>query len=180
MLFPEFTQVVFLPSEFILCHHRDGIMWWGRQKQLFSSPCLPVGAMKGGCSAGPRRDWARVLEGCGETGQCSLGEVGGWGSKESLGSPPLGVAHSHPSPAEYVEVLQELQRLESRLQPFLQRYYEVLGSAATTDYNNNVSAARPLAPSASRVERAEIQITLSPQKMTLSATKQVLCRLGSE
>ncbi|XP_034886483.1 large proline-rich protein BAG6 isoform X12 [Mirounga angustirostris] len=46
-------------------------------------------------------------------------------------------APNHPSPAEYVEVLQELQRLESRLQPFLQRYYEVLGAAATTDYNNN-------------------------------------------
>ncbi|PNJ03513.1 BAG6 isoform 2 [Pongo abelii] len=46
-------------------------------------------------------------------------------------------APNHPSPAEYVEVLQELQRLESRLQPFLQRYYEVLGVAATTDYNNN-------------------------------------------
>uniref|UniRef100_A0A8C7BPJ1 Large proline-rich protein BAG6 n=1 Tax=Neovison vison TaxID=452646 RepID=A0A8C7BPJ1_NEOVI len=46
-------------------------------------------------------------------------------------------APNHPSPAEYVEVLQELQRLESRLQPFLQRYYEVLGTAATTDYNNN-------------------------------------------
>ncbi|XP_012928306.1 large proline-rich protein BAG6 isoform X6 [Heterocephalus glaber] len=44
---------------------------------------------------------------------------------------------NHPSPSEYVEVLQELQRLESRLQPFLQRYYEVLGAAATTDYNNN-------------------------------------------
>ncbi|XP_073081319.1 large proline-rich protein BAG6 isoform X8 [Manis javanica] len=46
-------------------------------------------------------------------------------------------APNHPSPAEYVEVLQELQRLENRLQPFLQRYYEVLGAAATTDYNNN-------------------------------------------
>uniref|UniRef100_A0A2K5IGP2 Large proline-rich protein BAG6 n=1 Tax=Colobus angolensis palliatus TaxID=336983 RepID=A0A2K5IGP2_COLAP len=46
-------------------------------------------------------------------------------------------APNHPSPAEYVEVLQELQRLESRLQPFLQRYYEVLSAAATTDYNNN-------------------------------------------
>uniref|UniRef100_A0A8C8X0N0 Large proline-rich protein BAG6 n=1 Tax=Panthera leo TaxID=9689 RepID=A0A8C8X0N0_PANLE len=33
-------------------------------------------------------------------------------------------APNHPSPAEYVEVLQELQRLESRLQPFLQRYYQ--------------------------------------------------------
>ncbi|XP_016070847.1 PREDICTED: large proline-rich protein BAG6 [Miniopterus natalensis] len=46
-------------------------------------------------------------------------------------------APNHPSPAEYVEVLQELQRLESRLHPFLQRYYEVLGAAASTDYNNN-------------------------------------------
>ncbi|XP_010608148.1 large proline-rich protein BAG6 [Fukomys damarensis] len=46
-------------------------------------------------------------------------------------------APNHPSPAEYVEVLRELQRLESRLQPFLQRYYEVLGAATTTDYNNN-------------------------------------------
>lgn len=46
-------------------------------------------------------------------------------------------APNHPSPAEYVEVLQELQRLESRLHPFLQRYCEVLGAAASTDYNNN-------------------------------------------
>lgn len=53
-------------------------------------------------------------------------------------------APNHPSPAEYVEVLQELQRLESRLQPFLQRYYEVLGAAASTDYNNNVSPLTPL------------------------------------
>ncbi|XP_051852166.1 large proline-rich protein BAG6 isoform X1 [Antechinus flavipes] len=46
-------------------------------------------------------------------------------------------APNHPSPLEYVEVLQELQRVEGRLQPFLQRYHEILGSAATTDYNNN-------------------------------------------
>lgn len=105
---------------------------------------FPWVQVKDGCSAGPRRDWARGLGGCGETGQCSLGQLGGRGSEDSLGSLRLGVAHSHPSPAEYVEVLQELQRLESRLQPFLQRYYEVLGTAATTDYNNNVSATRPL------------------------------------
>ena len=43
-------------------------------------------------------------------------------------------------------MLQELQRLESRLQPFLQRYYEVLGAAATTDYNNNVSPPTPSPP----------------------------------
>uniref|UniRef100_A0A8C5VPT7 Large proline-rich protein BAG6 n=1 Tax=Microcebus murinus TaxID=30608 RepID=A0A8C5VPT7_MICMU len=46
-------------------------------------------------------------------------------------------APNHPSPVEYVKVLQELQRLESHLQPFLQHYYEVLDTAATTDYNNN-------------------------------------------
>lgn len=54
--------------------------------------------------------------------------------------------HSHPSPAEHVEVLQELQRLQRRLQPFLQRYCEVLGAAATTDYNNNVSFGWPSLP----------------------------------
>ncbi|XP_074188778.1 large proline-rich protein BAG6 isoform X6 [Rhinolophus sinicus] len=52
-------------------------------------------------------------------------------------SAPETSAPNHPSPAEYVEVLQELQRLESRLHPFLQRYCEVLGAAASTDYNNN-------------------------------------------
>lgn len=51
-------------------------------------------------------------------------------------------------------MLQELQRLESRLQPFLQRYYEVLGAAATTDYNNNVSPAPH--PSTPQMEKAEI------------------------
>lgn len=59
-------------------------------------------------------------------------------SEDSLHSQPC-CLHSHPSPAEHVEVLQELQRLQRRLQPFLQRYCEVLGAAATTDYNNNVS-----------------------------------------
>ncbi|XP_070593810.1 large proline-rich protein BAG6 isoform X3 [Erythrolamprus reginae] len=44
---------------------------------------------------------------------------------------------NHPSPGEYVEVLSELRGLESRLQPFLQRYEEVLGTAGTADYNNN-------------------------------------------
>ncbi|XP_004711756.1 large proline-rich protein BAG6 isoform X3 [Echinops telfairi] len=58
-------------------------------------------------------------------------------SPSGLTPAPETNAPNHPSPAEYVEVLQELQRLESRLQPFLQRYYEVLGAAATTDYNNN-------------------------------------------
>ncbi|KAG8127662.1 hypothetical protein E2320_014615 [Naja naja] len=54
--------------------------------------------------------------------------------------PPPGAeaaAPNHPSPGEYVEVLGELRGLESRLQPFLQRYEEVLGTAGTADYNNN-------------------------------------------
>ncbi|KAM3845046.1 LOW QUALITY PROTEIN: large proline-rich protein BAG6 [Vipera latastei] len=54
--------------------------------------------------------------------------------------PPPGAeaaAANHPSPGEYVEVLGELRGLESRLQPFLQRYEEVLGTAGTADYNNN-------------------------------------------
>ncbi|XP_066215822.1 large proline-rich protein BAG6 isoform X13 [Saccopteryx leptura] len=51
--------------------------------------------------------------------------------------PPETNVPNHPSPAEYVEVLQELHRLEGRLHPFLQRYYDVLGAAASTDYNNN-------------------------------------------
>uniref|UniRef100_A0ACB8EFU4 Large proline-rich protein bag6 n=1 Tax=Sphaerodactylus townsendi TaxID=933632 RepID=A0ACB8EFU4_9SAUR len=46
-------------------------------------------------------------------------------------------APNHPSPAEYVEVLRELRGVESRLQPFLQRYEEILGTAGTADYNNN-------------------------------------------
>lgn len=45
---------------------------------------------------------------------------------------------SHPLPGEYVEVLGELRSVESRLQPFLQRYEEILGTAGTADYNNNV------------------------------------------
>ncbi|XP_069630125.1 large proline-rich protein BAG6 [Haliaeetus albicilla] len=46
-------------------------------------------------------------------------------------------AVNHPSPAELVEVLGELRRLEGRLEPFRQRYQEILGSAASADYNNN-------------------------------------------
>ncbi|TFJ96388.1 Large proline-rich protein BAG6 [Platysternon megacephalum] len=46
-------------------------------------------------------------------------------------------APSHPAPAEYVEVLLELRRVEEQLQPFLQRYQEILAMASTTDYNNN-------------------------------------------
>lgn len=65
----------------------------------------------------------------------SLGLAGPWRTAQLTAL----CFRSHPSPAEHVEVLQELQRLQRRLQPFLQRYCEVLGAAATTDYNNNVS-----------------------------------------
>lgn len=67
--------------------------------------------------------------------------------------------HSHPSPAEHVEVLQELQRLQRRLQPFLQRYCEVLGAAATTDYNNNVSLGVAFFPHTWK-QQVEMQIAL--------------------
>uniref|UniRef100_A0A8C3HN95 BCL2-associated athanogene 6 n=1 Tax=Chrysemys picta bellii TaxID=8478 RepID=A0A8C3HN95_CHRPI len=52
-------------------------------------------------------------------------------------SPALGGEWGHPAPAEYVEVLLELRRVEEQLQPFLQRYQEILATASTTDYNNN-------------------------------------------
>ncbi|XP_041068611.1 large proline-rich protein BAG6-like isoform X2 [Carcharodon carcharias] len=45
---------------------------------------------------------------------------------------------NHPSPTEYLEVLTELQRVEARLQPFVQRYQEILSTATTADYNNNI------------------------------------------
>lgn len=64
---------------------------------------------------------------------------GGWQGPWRTAQLTALYSRSHPSPAEHVEVLQELQRLQRRLQPFLQRYCEVLGAAATTDYNNNVS-----------------------------------------
>ncbi|XP_053159566.1 large proline-rich protein BAG6 isoform X2 [Hemicordylus capensis] len=50
---------------------------------------------------------------------------------------PEAAAPNHPSPGEYVEVLGELRGVESRLQPYLQRYEEILGTAGTADYNNN-------------------------------------------
>lgn len=62
-------------------------------------------------------------------------------------------------------MLQELQRLESRLQPFLQRYYEVLGAAATTDYNNNVSPPTP-SPSTPQWGREKCRSPLPPAEGT--------------
>lgn len=45
---------------------------------------------------------------------------------------------SHPSPAEFVEVLSEVRRVEERLRPFLERTHSILGAATSADYNNNV------------------------------------------
>uniref|UniRef100_A0AAR2LWL7 BCL2-associated athanogene 6 n=1 Tax=Pygocentrus nattereri TaxID=42514 RepID=A0AAR2LWL7_PYGNA len=43
----------------------------------------------------------------------------------------------HPSPAELVEMLAELRRVEERMQPFIQRAHAILEAATTADYNNN-------------------------------------------
>ncbi|XP_067221512.1 large proline-rich protein BAG6 isoform X2 [Chanodichthys erythropterus] len=54
---------------------------------------------------------------------------------EGASAPPAGL--SHPSPAEMVEMLTELRRVEERLQPFIQRAHLILEAATTADYNNN-------------------------------------------
>ncbi|XP_075770784.1 LOW QUALITY PROTEIN: large proline-rich protein BAG6, partial [Pelodiscus sinensis] len=46
-------------------------------------------------------------------------------------------APNHPAPGEYVDVLLELRRVEEQLQPFLQRYQDILATASAADYNNN-------------------------------------------
>uniref|UniRef100_A0A674B3U7 BCL2-associated athanogene 6 n=1 Tax=Salmo trutta TaxID=8032 RepID=A0A674B3U7_SALTR len=43
---------------------------------------------------------------------------------------------NHPSPAELVEMLSELRRVEERLQPFVQRTHSILESASTAEYAN--------------------------------------------
>ncbi|XP_014020752.1 large proline-rich protein BAG6 isoform X2 [Salmo salar] len=43
---------------------------------------------------------------------------------------------NHPSPAELVEMLSELRRVEQRLQPFVQRTHTILESATTAEYAN--------------------------------------------
>ncbi|KAG1952241.1 large proline-rich protein BAG6 isoform X1 [Pimephales promelas] len=54
---------------------------------------------------------------------------------EGAPAPPAGL--NHPSPAEMVEMLAELRRVEERLQPFIQRAHLILEAATTADYNNN-------------------------------------------
>ncbi|MCI4386021.1 hypothetical protein PGIGA_G00057350 [Pangasianodon gigas] len=51
--------------------------------------------------------------------------------------PPPPSGPNHPSPAEMVEMLGELRRVEERLQPFIQRAHSILEAATTADYNNN-------------------------------------------
>ncbi|KAL7832072.1 hypothetical protein AOLI_G00296200 [Acnodon oligacanthus] len=56
---------------------------------------------------------------------------------QTEGTPPPPSGPSHPSPAELVEMLAELRRVEERLQPFIQRAHAILEAATTADYNNN-------------------------------------------
>uniref|UniRef100_A0A3Q3FA93 BCL2 associated athanogene 6, like n=1 Tax=Labrus bergylta TaxID=56723 RepID=A0A3Q3FA93_9LABR len=46
-------------------------------------------------------------------------------------------SRGHPSPAEFVEVLSEVRRVEERLRPFIERTHSILGAATSADYNNN-------------------------------------------
>ncbi|XP_023832348.1 large proline-rich protein BAG6-like isoform X2 [Salvelinus sp. IW2-2015] len=42
---------------------------------------------------------------------------------------------NHPSPAELVEVLSKMRRVEERLRPFIERTQSILGAATSADYN---------------------------------------------
>lgn len=50
---------------------------------------------------------------------------------------PASTGLNHPSPAEFVEVLSEVRRVEERLRPFIERTHSILGAATSADYNNN-------------------------------------------
>ncbi|GAA6226704.1 large proline-rich protein BAG6-like isoform X1 [Lates japonicus] len=50
---------------------------------------------------------------------------------------PTNTGPNHPSPAEFVEVLSEVRRVEERLRPFIERTHSILGAATSADYNNN-------------------------------------------
>eukprot|EP00063_Salmo_salar_P058610 XP_014033445.1 PREDICTED: large proline-rich protein BAG6-like [Salmo salar] len=56
-------------------------------------------------------------------------------STQTEGPPHSGP--NHPSPAELVEVLSEVRRVEERLRPFIERTHSILGAATSADYNNN-------------------------------------------
>uniref|UniRef100_A0A6Q2Y2Y3 BCL2-associated athanogene 6 n=1 Tax=Esox lucius TaxID=8010 RepID=A0A6Q2Y2Y3_ESOLU len=55
-------------------------------------------------------------------------------STQTEGAAPAGP--NHPSPAELVEMMSELRRVEERLQPFIQRMHTILETAATAEYGN--------------------------------------------
>ncbi|KAJ7985392.1 hypothetical protein DPEC_G00351580 [Dallia pectoralis] len=55
-------------------------------------------------------------------------------STQTEGAAPAGP--NHPSPAELVEMMAELRRVEERLQPFIQRMHTILETAATAEYGN--------------------------------------------
>ncbi|XP_061822769.1 large proline-rich protein BAG6 isoform X1 [Nerophis lumbriciformis] len=46
--------------------------------------------------------------------------------------------NNNPSPAELLEILSEVKRVEERLRPFIQRTQSILGAASSADYNNNM------------------------------------------
>ncbi|XP_029299245.1 LOW QUALITY PROTEIN: large proline-rich protein BAG6-like [Cottoperca gobio] len=50
---------------------------------------------------------------------------------------PANTGPNHPSPAEFVEVLFEVRRVEERLRPFIERTQSILVAATLADYNNN-------------------------------------------
>uniref|UniRef100_A0A673YMB9 Large proline-rich protein BAG6 n=1 Tax=Salmo trutta TaxID=8032 RepID=A0A673YMB9_SALTR len=56
-------------------------------------------------------------------------------STQTEGPPHSGP--NHPSPAELVEVLSEVRRVEERFRPFIERTHSILGAATSADYNNN-------------------------------------------
>ncbi|KAM3872901.1 large proline-rich protein BAG6 [Diretmus argenteus] len=57
-------------------------------------------------------------------------------SAQSEGPTAQQAGPNHPSPAELVEMLSELRRVEERLQPFIQRAHTILETATTAEYNN--------------------------------------------
>ncbi|XP_028452460.1 large proline-rich protein BAG6 [Perca flavescens] len=50
---------------------------------------------------------------------------------------PANTGPNHPSPAEFVEVLSGVRRVEERLRPFIERSHSILIAATSADYNNN-------------------------------------------
>ncbi|XP_063794170.1 large proline-rich protein BAG6 isoform X2 [Pseudophryne corroboree] len=75
------------------------------------------------------------------------GSDGESGSRETpaQGTPPADVQAGtaptgHPTPAEHVEILQSLSRVEERLAPFMERYRDIISNAANSVYENDERA----------------------------------------